>query len=67
MQNPISFVTSKILASLNPFQPPITVGMITTRDSKNIDMISRVAEKGIGVNSRGIYGATKNEAMSFAH
>ena len=58
---------SKIWESLNSFQPPIMVGMITTSPSKNMDMISRVAEKGIGVNSRGMYGATKNEAMSIAH
>ena len=62
-----SVETSLTLATLNSFQPPITVGMITTSTSKNMDMISRVAEKGIGVNSRGMYGATKNEAMSIAH
>ena len=45
---------SKILASLNSFQPPLTVGMITTSTSKNMDMISRVAEKGIGMNSSGM-------------
>ena len=67
MQNPISFVTSKILASLNPFQPPITVGMITTSDSKNMDMISRVAEKGIGVSSSGMYGTMEVEARLVAH
>ena len=49
---------SKILVLVNEFQPPITVGMITTNPSKNMDMTSRVAEKGIGVNSSGIYGAT---------
>ena len=47
-----SSAISKILVSLNSFQPPFTVGMITTSTSKNMDMISRVAEKGIGVNSR---------------
>ena len=45
---------SKILVMVNEFQPPITVGMITTSTSKNMDMISRVAEKGIGISSSGI-------------
>ena len=58
---------SKIWESLNSFQPPIMVGMITTSPSKNMDMISRVAEKGIGTNSSGIYGATTNEARTDAH
>ena len=49
-------VTSSILAMLNSFQPPFTVGMITTSTSKNMDMISRVAEKGMGVRSNGMYG-----------
>ena len=62
-----SSVISKILVSLNSFQPPITVGMITTSPSKNMDMISRVAEKGIGVNSSGMYGATTKEARTDAH
>jgi len=57
-QNSMPSVISNILASLNSFQPPLTVGMITTSTSKNMDMISRVAEKGIGVNSSGKYGAT---------
>ena len=62
-----SSINSNILESLNSFQPPIMVGVMTTSPSENMDMISRVAEKGIGVNSRGMYGATKNEAMSIAH
>ena len=37
---------------------PIMVGMMTTSPSENMDMISRVAEKGIGVSSSGMYGAT---------
>ena len=62
-----ALATSNILVSLNSFQPPLTVGMMTTSPSKNIDMISRVAEKGIGTNSSGIYGATTNEARTDAH
>ena len=49
-----SSATPKILVSLNSFQPPFMVGMITTGPSKNMDMISRVAEKGIGVSSSGM-------------
>ena len=60
-------INSNILVSLNSFQPPLMVGMMTTSPSKNIDIISRVAEKGIGVNSSGIYGATKNVARLVTH
>ena len=62
-----SVETSLTLATLNSFQPPITVGMITTSTSKNMDMISRVAEKGRDVSSSGMYGVTKNEANMVAH
>ena len=41
--------------------------MITTSTSKNMDMISRVAEKGIGVSSSVMYGVTKFEAKLLAH
>ena len=55
VQNPEpSSAMSKILASLNSFHPPIMVGMITTSPSKNMDMISRVAEMGMSVNSSGM-------------
>ena len=60
-------INSNILESLNSFQPPLTVGTMTTSPSKNMDMISRVAEKGIGVNSSGIYGATNNVARLVTH
>ena len=53
----VSSAASKVLESLNSFQPPIMVGTMTTSPSENMDMISRVAEKGIGVNSSGMYGA----------
>ena len=58
---------SKIWESLNSFQPPIMVGIMTTSPSKNMDMISRVAEKGMGVNSSGMYGATCIETRLIAH
>ena len=55
---PQPLINSNILVSRNSFQPPITVGMITTSPNKNMDMISRVAEKGSGTNSSGMNGVT---------